>query len=79
MDIMTDKDWEEVDRSSRTVVSAFLSAAGATGISESHGNCCWDLSCCLKGKPTSVEIKDRTFAHDKYGDVMIETVKAEAT
>lgn len=79
MNTMTEQDWEEVDRSSRVIVSTFLSAIGATDIGESRGCCCWDLSCCLKGKPTSVEIKDRTFEHSRYGDVMIETVKAEAT
>jgi hypothetical protein len=79
MNSMTTQDWEEVDASSRYIVSCLLSAMGATDISESHGLCCYDLSANLGNVPTSVEVKSRNVPHSRYNDVMIEEVKAQAT
>lgn len=77
---MTDKDWDEVDRSSRELLSCFLETKlSADCIGESRGNCCWDLSCVVNGKPLSLEIKERHIPHDRYSDIMIEEIKAEAT
>ena len=79
MNTMTEQDWIDVDASSRAVVSCLLDFFKAGEIGESNGCCCWDLSCTLKGVPTSVEIKARNIPHDRYDDVMIEQVKADAT
>lgn len=76
---MTNEDWEQVDYSSRSIVSCLLSSLGATDIGTSSGCCCWDLSCLLKGAPTSIEVKDRSVPHDRYGDIMVEQVKVDAT
>lgn len=61
---MTAKDWDEVDRSSRTLLSCFLVETKATDIGETHGNCCIDLSCHINGKAVAFEIKDRSFPHN---------------
>ena len=42
---MTQQDWEEVDRSSRTLIKKFLEAIGATEIQDSVGNCSYDIKC----------------------------------
>lgn len=76
---MTKEDWEQVDYSSRSIVSCLLSSLGAIDIGSSSGCCCWDLSCILKDIPTSIEVKDRSVPHDKYGDVMVEEIKVKAT
>lgn len=76
---MTERDWEEIDRSSRRVVECLLSSMGVDGIGEMHGNCCVDLSCVANGKKVCLEIKDRSFSHDKYGDILVEDLKQERT
>lgn len=79
-DAMTESDWENIDLNSRTLLSAWLDWAGCQGISFTHGNCCVDLSCYApSGKRLAVEVKDRTFAHDKYGDVFAEAIKQECS
>lgn len=77
MDKMTEKDWDEIDYSSRTVVSCLLLRVGATDVGESRGNCCWDLSCCINGRSIGCEIKDRSFPHDRFNDIMVEDIKQE--
>lgn len=75
---MTDKDWDEVDRSSRELLSCFLETKlSADCIGESHGNCCWDLSCVVKGKKVAVEIKERGYVHSRFGDILVEDTKQE--
>ena len=48
-------------------------------ITDSHGNCVWDLSCKFKGKRCSIEIKDRSFPHYKFGDIFAEDTKQKYT
>lgn len=76
---MTEKDWDEIDYSSRTVVSCLLLRVGATDVGESRGNCCWDLSCCINEKPICIEIKARNFESTKFGDILVENLKQECT
>ena len=74
---MTERDWEEVDRSSRDTLSCLLIYLGAEDIGETHGNCCLDLSCVMSGKRVAVEIKDRNIPHDRWGDILVEDLKQE--
>lgn len=75
---MTEKDWDEIDRSSRTLVKQWLKSIGMSNIADSHGNCCYDLTFVGRnGVKVAVEIKDRTFRHDKYGDIFAEDIKQE--
>ena len=74
---MTQQDWEEVDRSSRTLIKKFLEAIGATEIQDSVGNCSYDIKCKIKGVGVGIEVKDRTFAHDRFNDVFAEGIKKE--
>ena len=76
---MTEKQWQDVDARSRGIVSCLLCDLDASRIGESSGCCCWDLSCLLKGKPTSVEIKERSIPHNRFGDIMVEDIKVQAT
>ena len=74
--------WNTIDRDSRLSVCDLLSTTLSTyvdNISDSHGNCVWDLSCELKDKTCSIEIKDRAFPADKYGDVFCEYAKQKYT
>lgn len=77
--MMTEQDWIDIDRSSRTIVSCLLSAIGCEEIGEMVGNCCVDLSCVAKGKTIAVEIKDRTFSSTKFGDILVEDIKQSCT
>lgn len=73
---MTEADWDQIDKSSRCLLSCFLETKlSATSIGESHGNVCWDLSCCIRGKKVAVEIKDRGYPHDRFGDILVEESK----
>jgi hypothetical protein len=72
---MTKQDWDEIDISSREIMTNFLSAIGATDIGYSVGNCAWDLSCNLNNKQISIEVKDRNMPHNKYSDMMVEKIK----
>ena len=56
-------------------MKAFFRAVKADNIEDSHGNCSYDLKVQLKGKTVLVEVKDRTFPHDRYGDVFAEGIK----
>lgn len=56
---MTSKDWDDIDKSSRQLLSCFLAYVGAEDIGETHGNCCIDLSCIMNNKAVALEIKDR--------------------
>lgn len=76
---MTEQDWDEVDRSSRTLLSCWLITTNATGIGEAHGNCCIDLSCICNGKKIAIEVKDRAMPHDRFGDILVEDLKQDAT
>lgn len=49
----------------------------ASCISESHGNVCWDLSCVINNKRVAVEVKDRGYDHDRFGDILVEDSKQE--
>lgn len=74
--------WNTIDRDSRLSVCDLLSTALSNyvdNMADSHGNCVWDLSCELKGKTCSIEIKDRSFPHDKFGDVFAEDTKQKYT
>lgn len=75
-------DWNSIDNDSRLSVCDLLSTALSSyvdGIQESHGCCVWDLSCNIKNKTCSIEIKDRAFPADKYGDVFCEYAKQKYT
>lgn len=74
---MTDKDWELVDAPSRKLVSILLEELGASDIQESKGNCAYDLTFKLHGKTIGCEIKDRSFPHDRFGDIFAEAIKRE--
>ena len=76
---MSTQDWDEIDRSSRELLSCFLEKVGAQEIGEMTGNCCVDLSCMLNNKPVCIEIKDRNFESTKYGDILVENLKQECT
>ena len=46
----------------------------------SAGNCVWDLSCTKDdGTTISIEVKDRTFDHTKFGDIFAEEAKQTYT
>jgi hypothetical protein len=49
----------------------------ASNIGESRGNCCWDLSCIINEKRVAVEVKDRGYYHDRFGDILVEDSKQE--
>ena len=72
---MDDTKWNDIDKSSRQLVKAFFRAVNADNVEDSHGNCSYDLKVQLKGKTILVEVKDRTFPHDRYGDVFAEGIK----
>lgn len=72
---MTKEKWRNIDKKSRVLVRKLLRTIGATTILESCGNCSYDLKCNIKGKVVLVEIKDRNFPHDRYGDVFCEEDK----
>ena len=74
---MNEKKWNDVDRSSRQLLKAFFRAVKADKIEDSRGNCSYDLKVQLKGKTILVEVKDRTFPHDRYGDVFAEGIKKD--
>lgn len=74
--------WNTIDIDSRLSVCDLLSTTLSNyvdNITNSQGNCVWDLSCNLKGKTCSIEIKDRTFPHDKFGDIFVEDNKQKYT
>ena len=58
-------------------MKAFFRAVNADNVEDSHGNCSYDLKVQLKGKTVLVEVKDRTFPHDRYGDVFAEGIKKD--
>lgn len=72
---MTKKKWRNIDRKSRTLVRKLLRSIGATMILDSCGICSYDLKCDINGRIVLVEIKERNFPHDKYGDVFCEEDK----
>ena len=72
---MTQKKWKNIDKKSRELVKKLLRSIGATTIFESQVNCSYDLKCKIKGRIVLVEIKDRNFPHDRYGDVFCEEDK----
>ena len=75
LNYMTKAKWRNIDKKSRTLVRKLLRSIGATTILDSCGNCSYDLKCSIKGKVILVEIKDRNFPHDRYGDVFCEEDK----
>ena len=74
---MNEKKWNDIDRSSRQLFILYLKAIKATDIEESHGNCSYDIKAKVKGKVILWEIKDRSFAHDRFGDVCAEGIKRD--
>ena len=74
---MNEKKWNEIDKSSRQLFILYLKAIKATDIEESHGNCSYDIKSKVKGKVILWEIKDRSFAHDRFGDVFAEGIKRD--
>lgn len=72
---MTQKKWRDIDRKSRILVIKLLRSIGATTIFESQVKCSYDLKCKIKGRIVLVEIKDRNFPHNRYGDVFCEEDK----
>ena len=72
---MTQKKWKNIDKKSRILVRKLLISIGATTILESQVKCSYDLKCKIKGRIVLVEIKDRNFPHDRYGDVFCEEDK----
>ena len=74
---MNQKKWNEIDKSSRQLFILYLKAIKATDIEESHGNCSYDIKAKVKGKVILWEIKDRSFAHNRFGDVFAEGIKRD--
>ena len=74
---MNDTKWNDIDKSSRQLFILYLKAIKATDIEESHGNCSYDIKAKVKGKVILWEIKDRSFAHDHFGDVFAEGIKRD--
>ena len=74
---MNDTKWNDIDKSSRQLFILYLKAIKATDIEESHGNCSYDIKAKVKGKVILWEIKDRSFAHDRFGDVFAEGIKRD--
>ena len=74
---MNENKWNDIDKSSRQLVKAFFRAVNADNVEDSHGNCSYDLKVQLKGKTIIVEVKYRTFPHDRYGDVFAEGIKKD--
>ena len=74
---MTQADWEEVDQSSRELCRKLLEHLGATDIRESQGNLAYDLVCILRNQKVGIEIKDRSFPSNRYGDVFAEKLKRD--
>ena len=74
---MNEKKWNEIDKSSRQLFILYLKAIKATDIEESHGNCSYDIKAKVNGKVILWEIKDRSFAHDRFGDVFAEGIKRD--
>ena len=74
---MNEKKWNEIDKSSRQLFILYLKSIKATDIEESHGNCSYDIKAKVKGKVILWEIKDRSFAHDRFGDVFAEGIKRD--
>ena len=74
---MNEKKWNEIDKSSRQLFILYLKAIKATDIEESHGNCSYDIKAKVKGKVILWEIKDRSFSHDRFGDVFAEGIKRD--
>lgn len=72
---MTEQDWDNIDKSSRELVKSFLKTIGAESIEDSHGNCSYDLKAKVNGKVILIEVKDRTFPHNRFGDVFAEGIK----
>ena len=74
---MNDTKWNDIDKSSRQLFILYLKSIKATDIEESHGNCSYDIKAKVKGKVILWEIKDRSFAHDRFGDVFAEGIKRD--
>ena len=72
---MTKDKWRNIDKKSRELVKKLLRSIGATTIFESQVKCSYDLKCNIKGRIVLVEIKERNFPHNKYGDVFCEEDK----
>lgn len=69
---MTQKDWDDVDRTSREEMVEFLSCQlSADGIYESTGNCSWDISAVVNDKRIGIELKDRNCDLSSFGDMMV--------
>ena len=75
MEIMTENDWKMVDFKSRDLITQWLKTLNVKSIQETTGNCCIDLIFNTDKHIVGVEIKDRTFASDKFGDVFAEEYK----
>ena len=75
MKTYSEKFWSEIDRPSRETVSAFFSKFGQ--VEGSTGNCWYDLVWTYKDRKIAIEIKDRNFTHDRYGDIMCEEIKKD--
>ena len=74
---MNEKKWNEIDKSSRELFILYLKAIKATDIEESRGNCSYDIKAKVNGKVILWEIKDRSFSHDRFGDVFAEGIKRD--
>lgn len=74
-----------IDYVNNTDLPSHLSAMAVLSCSlhqfgRSEGNCVWDLSAVSNnGNTVSIEVKDRSFPHDKYGDVFAEEAKQTYT
>ena len=75
MEMMTEKDWKMVDFKSRDLITQWLKTLNVKSVQETTGNCCIDLIFNTGKHIVGVEIKDRTFASDKFGDVFAEEYK----
>lgn len=77
-DIMTENDWDNVDKKHRDIAQAFFTHIGATDISFTKGNNCIDMTFKLNGKRISCELKDRDQRAINFKDVMIEKLKYDS-
>lgn len=77
-DIMTEDDWDNVDKKHRDIAQTFFTALGATDINFTKGNNCIDMTFRLNGKRISCELKDRDQRAMNFKDVMIEKIKYDS-
>lgn len=69
-------DWESLDADSRSLAEDLFSFLGFE-VEQTKGNCYVDLILRKDGKTYGLELKDRSFEHNRYGDVFCEQIKRD--